>query len=131
MPEPIAFANGNSQISCTDGAQGTLCAVDPPRWNWDVSTIQQTAATSNNKVFAEGKLVAIEGDSMASHPDGVPCVPAPVNHAPSTSLCAAKVKISGKHAVRVGSKFNTGTPFDHTVSSGSEKVFIGGPSISV
>ncbi len=131
MSEAIAFANGDSQIACTDGAQGALCAVDPDRWNWDVSTIQETSATANTKVFVEGKLVAVQGDAMISHPDGVPCVPAPVNHAPTTSLCAAKVTIGGKHAVRIGSKFNTGTPFDHEVSTGSGKVFIGGPSISV
>jgi uncharacterized Zn-binding protein involved in type VI secretion len=68
---------------------------------------------------------------MLSHPDGVPCVPAPVNHAPTTSLCAAKVLIGGKHAVRIGSKFNTGTPFDHEVTTGSGKVIIGGPDIAV
>jgi uncharacterized Zn-binding protein involved in type VI secretion len=78
-----------------------------------------------------GKLVAVQGDKMLSHPDGVPCVPAPVNHEPETSLCASKVTIGGKHAVRIGSKFNKGTPFDHTVSTGSGKVFIGGPSIAV
>jgi len=127
----IAFANGNSQIACTDGAQGTLCATRPNRFNFNSPTIQQTAGTSNSKVSAEGKLVAVEGDAMISHPDGVPCVLSPVFHAPITSLCAAKVTIGGKHAVRIGSKFNTGTPFDHTVSTGSGKVIIGGPSISV
>jgi len=131
LSEPIAWADGDSQIACTDGAQGALCATDPDRWNWDVSTVQTTAGTSNTKVFVEGKLVAVEGDSMLSHPDGVPCVTAPVFHAPTTSLCAANVTIGGKHAVRIGSKFNTGTPFDHTVSTGSGKVIIGGPSISV
>jgi uncharacterized Zn-binding protein involved in type VI secretion len=68
---------------------------------------------------------------MASHPDGLPCVPAPVFHAPTTSLCAGKVSIGGKKAVRIGSKFNTGTSFDHTISTGSSKVFIGGPSVAV
>lgn len=131
MSESIAWANGESQIACTDGARGTLCAIDPDRWNWDVFTIQTTAATSNTKVFVEGKLIAVEGDAMLSHPDGVPCVPSPVNHAPITSLCAAKVKIAGKHIVRIGSKFNTGTPFDHEVITGSSLVFVGGPSIEV
>jgi len=127
----MAWANGLSSIVCTDGVQGALCAPEPPRWNWDSGSTQVTAATSNTKVFVEGSLVAVEGDAMASHPDGLPCVPSPVNHAPITSLCAAKVSIGGKRAVRIGSKFNTGTPFDHTVSTGSGKVFIGGPSIAV
>lgn len=126
----IAFALGESQIECTDGAKGSVCAP-PPFWNWNVSTIQATAATSNSKVYVNGKLVAVEGDAMLSHPDGLPCVPGPVFHAPTTSLCAEKVTIGGKYAVRIGSKFNKGTAFDHTVSTGSDKVFIGGPDISV
>jgi uncharacterized Zn-binding protein involved in type VI secretion len=130
MSESIAFALGESQIACTDGAQGPECAP-PPYWTWSIPTIQVTASTSNSKVFVEGKLVAVEGDSMASHPDGLPCVPAPVFHAPTTSLCADKVSIGGKKAVRIGSKFNTGTSFDHTVTTGSSKVFIGGPSVAV
>lgn len=130
MPN-IAFALGFSEITCTDGAQGPLCDVDPDKWTWSVGTTQVTSSTSNTKVFVEGKLVAVEGDAMASHPDGVPCVPAPVYHAPTTSLCTAKITIGGKHIVRIGSKFNTGTPFDHTVSSGSSKVNVGGPDISV
>jgi uncharacterized Zn-binding protein involved in type VI secretion len=131
MSESIAFALGESQIACTDGAQGPECEPDPPKWTWSIPTTQVTAATSNSKVFVEGKLVAVEGDSMASHPNGDPCVPAPVFHAPTTSLCADKVSIGGKKAVRIGSKFNTGTSFDHTVTTGSSKVFIGGPSVAV
>lgn len=131
MAEAIAFALGESQIECTDGAQGPECNPDPPKWNWNIPTTQVTSSTSNSKVFVEGKLVAVEGDSMASHPDGDPCVPAPVMHAPTTSLCAANVSIGGKKVVRIGSKFNTGTSFDHTVSTGSSKVFIGGPDAAV
>ena len=129
MPE-VAWANGLSVVSCTDGAQGPVCAP-PPFWTWSVPTLQTTDTTVNTKVFVEGNLIAVEGDSMLSHPDGVPCVPAPVNHAPTTSLCAEKVLIGGRHAVRIGSKFNTGTPFDHEVTTGSAKVIIGGPSIAV
>jgi len=77
LSESVAWANGDSQIACADGAQGPLCATDPDRWNWDVPTVQATAGTSNSKVFVEGKLVAVEGDAMAAHPDGVPCVPSP------------------------------------------------------
>lgn len=131
MGEAIAFALGFSDVACTDGTQGPVCNPDPLRWTWSVSSTQQTASTTNSKVYVEGKLVAVQGDAMASHPDGVPCVPSPVNHSPTTSLCASKVTIGGLHACRIGSKFNTGTPFDHTVSTGSSKVFIGGPSISV
>ena len=131
MSEAIAFALGMSNIICTDGAQGPLCDIDPDKWTWSVGTSQVTASTSNTKVFAEGKLVAVEGDAMVLHPDGLPCTPTPVLHAPTTSLCAGKVSIGGKQAVRIGSKFNKGTSFDHTVSSGSSKVFIGGPSMEV
>lgn len=126
----IAFALGLSDIACTDGVKGSVCAP-PPHWNWNVASTQATAATSNTKVFVEGDLVAVQGDAMASHPDGEPCVPAPVNHAPTTSLCAEKVTIGGKHVVRIGSKFNTGTTFDHEVSTGSSKVTVGGPDIAV
>jgi uncharacterized Zn-binding protein involved in type VI secretion len=131
LSDAIAWANGLSQLTCTDGAQGPLCATLPSRWNWNVATTQVTAATSNSKVYVEGNLVAVEGDKMAPHPDGLPCTATPVNHEPVTSLCAAKVSIGGKKVVRVGSKFNTGTPFDHTVLTGSGKVFIGGPSVAV
>lgn len=131
MGEAIAFALGQSTISCTDGAQGPICDPEPLKWTWSISTNQVTAATSNSKVYVQGKLVAVQGDAMASHPDGLPCVPAPVFHSPTTSLCATKVTIGGKHAVRIGSKFNTGTGFDHTVSTGSSKVYIGGASISI
>ena len=129
MPS-IAWALGESVIECTDGAQGTLCNPEP-RWNWDTDTVQATAATTNTKVFVEGKLVAVQGDAMLAHPDGLPCVTAPVNHAPTTSLCAQNVFIGGKRAVRVGGKFNTGTTFDHEVTTGSGKVIVGGPSIAV
>ena len=131
MPEAFAFALGLSSIACTDGNKGPICATKPDRWTWSIPTTQVTAATTNTKVFVEGHLVAVEGDAMASHPDGSPCTPSEIPHAPTTSLCAAKVSIGGKKAVRVGSKFNTGTGFDHTVSTGSGKVSIGGPSIAV
>ena len=127
----LAFANGFSQITCTDGSIGASCGSDPSRWHWDTPTIQTTSTTSNTKVFVEGKLVAVEGDAMISHPDGVPCVTAPVNHSPTTSLVTGKIFIGGKRAVCVGSKYNTGTPFDHTVSTGSSKVSYGGPLESV
>jgi len=126
----IAFALGFSDISCTDGVKGSLCAPIP-YWKWNSPSTQVTSATTNTKVFVEGKLVAVEGDAMVSHPNGDPCVPAPVLHAPTTSLCAANVYIGGKRAVRIGSKFNTGTGFDHEVKTGSSKVMIGGPSIEV
>ena len=131
MGQAIAFALGFSNIICTDGAQGPLCDTDPDKWTWSIGTTQVTAATSNEKVFVEGKLVAVETDAMVSHPNGLPCVQAAVNHAPTTSLCAEKISIGGKKAVRIGSKFNTGTTFDHTVSTGSSKVFLGGPSVAV
>lgn len=127
----IAFADGLSDIDCTDGIKGAICASEPTKWTWGTESTQVTASTSNTKVFAEGNLAAVEGDAMASHPDGDPCVPSPVFHAPITSLCAQKVTIGGKHVVRIGSKFNTGTSFDHEVSTGSSKVTIGGPSIAV
>jgi uncharacterized Zn-binding protein involved in type VI secretion len=131
MTLAIAFALGASSIDCNDGIQGSQCGFDPDRWNWNAPSTQVTDATTNVKVTVQGNLVAVEGDAMAAHPDGSPCVPSPVDHAPTTSLCAEKVLIGGKHAVRIGSKFNTGTGFDHTVATGSSKVTIGGPSIAV
>jgi uncharacterized Zn-binding protein involved in type VI secretion len=126
-----AFANGDSAVVCTDGIQGTVCATSPTRWNWNVGSTQQTASTSNSKVFVEGKAIAVEGDTMAPHPDGFPCTLSPINHEPTASVCAANIKIGGKFAMRIGSKFNKGTVFDHTISTGSSKVFLGGPDVSV
>jgi uncharacterized Zn-binding protein involved in type VI secretion len=127
----IAFANGDSSIQCEDGERGDLCNPDPERWNWNLPTIQVTSSTSNSKVFVEGKAVVVEGDEMDEHPDGDPCVEEPVLHSPATSLAAARVTIGGKYAMRVGGKFNKGTPFDHTIITGSSKVTVGGPDISV
>lgn len=127
----VAFADGFSQVECTDGIRGSVCNPDPLFWHWDTGSTQTTDTTSNNKVRVEGRRVAVEGDAMISHPDGVPCVPSPVNHAPTTSLAASKVRIGNKHALRIGSKFNDATPFDHTISTGSSKVRIGGPNIAV
>lgn len=129
MGQAIAFALGESKIECTDGTKGPSCGLGT--FTWSIESIQVTAATSNSKVYVEGKLVAVEGDAMAEHPNGLPCVADAVNHAPTTSLCADNISIGGKKVLRIGSKFNTGTTFDHTISTGSSKVFIGGPSIAV
>ena len=131
MSNGIAWADGFSDIACTDGNRGAICSSLPSKWNWDVGSIQVTGASSNTKVYVEGKLVAVEGDAMNLHPDGLPCTEEAVNHAPTTSLCAGSVSIGGKKVVRVGSKFNKGTIFDHTVLTGSEKVSIGGSSVAV
>ena len=123
----IAWADGESSVSCTDGTRGTKCHDDPDRWNWNSPLVSRTyQSSSNTKFFVQGKLVAVEGDMMEAHPDGSPCTSSPINHQPTTSLHAGKFFIGGKMAMRIGSKYNTGTSFDHTVSSGCDSFIIGG-----
>jgi len=127
----VAWADGESQVLCEDGIKGTQCGSTPDRWLWDSPSTQLTGATTNSKVYVEGKPVAVQGDKISPHPDGEICTESPVDHEPETSLLAANVRIGGKYVVRIGSKYNKGTTFEHTVTTGSSKVSIGGPDISV
>lgn len=121
-----ALSEGQSQVVCTDGAKGAQCAVDPPKWHWDVGTTQTSDAATVTNVFINGYAPVVFGDSMLSHPWGDPCTPAPINHAPTlnTVIGSPKVYAGGKLIARVGDKYNSES-FDHTVSTGSSTVFIG------
>lgn len=124
----IAWANGHSNVRCEDGTRGGKCDSDPDRWKWDAELISKTAASSNSKFFVAGKPVAVEGDRMQAHPNGEICTQTPINHEPSTSLHSGKFFIGGKRVMRIGSKYNQGTSFDHSVSTGCNEFIIGGPS---
>ena len=93
-------------------------------YHWDTPTTQVSDAGSST-VFVNGKGVVREGDAMASHPDGVPCVGAPVNHAPTLSVFSVTVFANGKAMGRVGDKYNSDGDMDHTIISGSSNVTAG------
>lgn len=116
----VALSAGSSSVSCTDGAKGASCAKN--KWHWDTGTTQASDAGSPD-VFVEGIGVVREGDVMASHPDGVPCVPAPVNHAPALSTFSPNVFVNGKALGRVGDKYDSDGHKDHTIASGAGTVF--------
>ena len=116
----IAKMGGNSNVTCTDGAQGSGCA--PGKHHWDSGTTQTSDQGSGN-VFVNGIGVVRNGDTMGSHPDGVPCVASPVNHAPALSTYSGNVFANGKEIGRVGDKYDSDGHFDHTVATGSANVF--------
>lgn len=122
----VALSEGQSQVVCTDGAQGSQCASEPPKWHWDVGTTQASDAATVDDVTIDGYAPVVFGDVMASHPWGDPCTPAPVNHSPTlnTIVGSPNVFIGGKLVARVGDKYNSES-FDHTISTGSSTVFIG------
>lgn len=122
----VALSEGQSQVVCTDGAQGSLCNVDPDMWHWDVGTTQTSDAATISDVKINGYAPVVFGDTMLSHPWGEPCTPAPINHAPTlnTIIGSPNVFIGGKLVARIGDKYNSES-FDHTISTGSPTVFIG------
>lgn len=65
---------------------------------------------------------------MEEHPDGSPCTATAIMHRPATSLHAANFYVGGKRVMRIGSKFNAGTSFDHEVTTGCDAFVVGGPS---
>jgi uncharacterized Zn-binding protein involved in type VI secretion len=124
----VARKSGTDTVTCTDGAKGTPCAFDsngnPIAWNWNIGTTQNTDAGSS-KVFSQGVGVVRQGDAMQSHPDGVPCTPSPINHAPTLSTYSSKVFVEGKGIGRVGDKYDSDGHYSHAISTGSPKVFAG------
>jgi uncharacterized Zn-binding protein involved in type VI secretion len=112
--------SGTDTVACTDGARGSPCAKN--RWNWNTPTTQATDAGSGN-VFINGIGAVREGDVMKTHPDGVPCVSSPVNHAPALSTFSPNVFVNGKALGRLGDKYDADGHMDHTISSGSPNVF--------
>ena len=123
-----ALGDGQSTVVCTDGVQGSVCLTDsrgrPIAWHWDNGVTSASDACSST-VFANGHGLVRVDDVMASHADGVPCTPAPVMHTPSIDTYSGTVYIEGKRAARVGDTYNNGTPFNHTITTGSSTVFIG------
>ena len=68
---------------------------------------------------------------MTAHPNGEPCVVAPVNHTPICSSYSPKVFIEGSQMARIGDKYNRShNGFDHEISTGASKVYAGGGSTS-
>lgn len=124
----VARKSGSGDtVTCTDGIIGTACRFIngvPVSWHWDIGTIFLTAAGSS-KVFSQGVGVVREGDAMASHPDGDPCTPVAINHAPTLSTFSSKVFVETKGIGRIGDKYNSDGHFSHTIATGSSKVFAG------
>jgi uncharacterized Zn-binding protein involved in type VI secretion len=124
----VALKDGQSIVACTDGTQGSVCETNlgtPVKWNWDVPFLSVSDEGSTS-VKVDGYGVVLEGSAMEAHPDGAVCVATPVNHAPVLSPPAGgTVYVEGKLVGRVGDKYNVGTPFDHTITTGSSTVFIG------
>jgi uncharacterized Zn-binding protein involved in type VI secretion len=120
---PAAALNGGaSSVTCTDGAKGSGCGRNV--WHWDAGITSASDAGSSD-VLINGKGAVREGDVMASHPDGDPCVGGPVNHTPTLSSFSSTVFVNGKGMGRVGDVYNGGTGFSHTIASGSGNVFAG------
>ena len=121
-----ALGEGSSIVNCTDGIIGSPCAFNPApyMWEWNTPFVSSSALCSTN-VLINGIGAVRVGDIMAAHPDGLPCTPTPIPHSPALSTGSATVFINGLPAGRVGDLYDTGTPFVHTIVSGSPDVFIG------
>lgn len=119
-----ARMGGTDTVACTDGAQGSLCGINPSRYHWDTPTTQSTDEGSFT-VFVNGIGVVRKGDKMISHPDGDPCTVSPIFHAPTLSSYSSSVFADGKNIGRIGDVYNSDGHFSHTISSGSPNVFIG------
>ena len=115
----LALKDGNSSVSCTDGAKGAGCGKN--HWHWNTPTTQASDTGSSN-VLVGGIGVVLDGDTMKSHPDGNPCVSSPVNHAPALSTFSSNVFINGKAVGRIGDKYDSDGHYDHTIVSGSGNV---------
>lgn len=118
----VAQKDGASQVSCTDGAQGPVCANRPTRWTW-TSGITSTSNTGSSDVFVANIGVVRKNDTMSSHPDGAPCVTSPVSHTPFLNTYSPNVFVNNREVGRVGDTYNGGTGFGHTISSTQTTVF--------
>jgi uncharacterized Zn-binding protein involved in type VI secretion len=58
----LAKKGGNSNITCTDGAQGSGCGTNV--YHWDTGTTQVSAAGSST-VFVNGKAAGRIGDRVS------------------------------------------------------------------
>ena len=120
-----AIAAGTSAVACTDGTQNGVCATKPTKWTWSNPLTSASGAATAVKVTLDLGKPVLAGDVMAAHPNGVPCVVAPVNHAPPLTTFSSKVNIEGRFAGRVGDLYDDGNGFTHTISTGSAKVTFG------
>lgn len=99
----VARANGASSVLSPDGT-GYQCGQP--------MTTASGAATQS-KVFAQGVLVAVQGDPVAPHPKGG-CSP----DESTLSSYSSKVKAGGKFIGRIGDMYG-----NNTITSGCSKVF--------
>jgi uncharacterized Zn-binding protein involved in type VI secretion len=118
----VAQKDGASTVSATDGAQGSLCATRPNRYNWNTPTTQ-TSDEGSDDVFVENIGVVREADAMISHPDGNPCTVSAINHAPTLSTYSSNVFVNNKPIGRIGDQYNSDGHYSHTISSGAATVF--------
>jgi len=128
MPE-LALKDEKSSVACSDGAIGTVCAVEPGtgtpiKWNFDTDTTQKSDAGSSD-VFAESTGVVRKDDAMKSHANGDPCVASASNHAPTVSTYSSTVFANGKNIARIGDKYNSESLQDHEITTGATTVFAG------
>jgi uncharacterized Zn-binding protein involved in type VI secretion len=117
-----ALSNGVSKVAATDGAKGAACGKNVYHWNTPTT---QASASGSDDVKVNGIGVVREDDTMTTHPDGEPCVPAPVNHTPKLSTFSSTVFANGRRVGRIDDKYNSDGHYSHTIISGSEDVIIG------
>jgi uncharacterized Zn-binding protein involved in type VI secretion len=126
----LAWKDGSSNVSCTDGVRGTACAFDSfgtaIRWNWNTDTTQVSNEGSSD-VFANSIGVVRKGDKMASHPHGDPCVASATNHSPPLDTYSQNVFANNKEIGRIGDHYDgDGTSQTHAISTGSPNVYANG-----
>jgi uncharacterized Zn-binding protein involved in type VI secretion len=127
----VAFANAQSNVACADGTQNGVCATNPTKYTWSSALTSTSGAVTVSKTYVETKRPVVKGDAMTAHPNGEPCVVAPVNHTPICSSYSPKVFIEGSQMARIGDKYNRShNGFDHEISTGASKVYAEGGSTS-
>ena len=127
----VAFANAQSNVACADGTQNGVCATNPTKYTWSNPLTSTSGAVTVSKTYVETKRPVVKGDAMTAHPNGEPCVIAPVNHTPICSSYSPKVFIEGSQMARIGDKYNRShNGFDHEISTGASKVYAEGGATS-
>ena len=123
----VAFANAQSNVACADGTQNGVCATNPTKYTWSNPLTSTSGAVTVSKTYVETKRPVVKDDAMTAHPNGEPCVVAPVDHTPICSSYSPKVFIEGSQMARIGDKYNKShNGFDHEISTGASKVYAGG-----
>jgi len=116
-----ALSNGASSVAATDGAQGAACGKRVFHWNTPTT---QASVSGSSDVLINGIGAVRDGDTMTTHPDGVPCVPGPVNHTPTLNTFSPTVFVNGRGVGRIGDTYNSDGHYSHTIVSGSGDVII-------